>query len=376
MATRYNEAESLFSALEDGSVALLKATWIISLHEKTKRPLKRRQDLPAAAFFNVDELRRMHGKSKAIVGKGHRFEFKPVPIVAVSHFWRTPEHPDPEGETLRMVATQLKSLLTERFSSGSTARELGLRDFGVFWDFGSLHQKPREPAEDDAFREALSTMDIWYAHALTSKIAITDTPADLVPYHERGWCTFEYQLMQLLLPSIYTSLWGHLVHNDSSDLSYERPTPVAPDAFFAGGKCGELTFTNGADRELVAAKWRDTSTHVLATATELLFQNAGWDDAEIAELNELLPLCTRLETLLMRGQNFTALPPAISGLRTLKTLGLQNCDQLVALPKALAELPKLTHIDCTGCDALKVVPEELRSKRKLQLVLPAHARKS
>ena len=42
MATRYNEAESLFSALEDGSVALLKATWIISLHEKTKRPFKRR----------------------------------------------------------------------------------------------------------------------------------------------------------------------------------------------------------------------------------------------------------------------------------------------------------------------------------------------
>ena len=372
----YTDAESLFAALEEGSVALLRSSWLIERAASGKR-LERRQDLPAAAFMPVTELRRVHIKSKAVVAKGSPIEFKPVPIVAVSHFWRTREHPDPEMVTLGIVAAQLHSLLTTRFSSGSTCRELGLRDFGVFFDYGSLFQKPRSEAEDAAFASSLATMDIWYAHSLTTKIAVTDSPAGVVPYHERGWCTFEYQLMQLLLPSTYTSLWCHFIQYDGTpddDDEPPRPTPAPPDAFFAGGRCAEKVFTNGADRELVAAKWAATVSHIMGHTTELLFQNAGWDDEEMAQLGAVLPLCTRLQSLMLRGNAMTALPPAIGALRTLERIGLQECDQLVALPDALAELPKLARVDCDGCTSLTTIPDVLRNKRGLSLVLPRHLR--
>ena len=129
MPLDYSRVESLFSALDDGAVALLKATWLIARAE-SGTPLVRRQELPKEAFMSVAELKRMHEKSKAIVMKGHRDEWKPAPIVAVSHFWRTPAHPDPEGETLANVAKWCKHLLTARFSSGSTCKEMG---WGKLW---------------------------------------------------------------------------------------------------------------------------------------------------------------------------------------------------------------------------------------------------
>ena len=373
-ANRYTNAESLFSALEDGSVRLLKSSWIIE-HAASGGILPRRQDLANEAFMGVPELRSIHEKSKAVVAKGSPIEFKPAPVVAVSHFWRSRDHPDPEGLTLHTVALRLNSLLTTRFSSGLTCRELGLRDFGVFLDFGSLYQKPRSELEDAAFDKALGMMDLWYAHSLTTKITITRAPDGVVPYHERGWCTFEYQLMQLLLPSTYTSLWNHLTHDeDRPAYASSRPTLAAPEAFFAGGKCGEKIFTNGADRELVAAKWRDTVTHILGHATELLFQNAGWGDAQMEELGQVLPLCSRLKSLMLRGNIFTALPPAIYSLNLLETLGLQECAQLVEVPGSLAKLPRLSLINCDGCAGLTTVPVALRKKRGLTLMLPRHLR--
>ena len=383
---KYTNAESIFTALEDGSVNLLRASWLVDLNKKGG-VLGRRQDLPAAAFISVAELRKMYSKSKAVYGKGHRFEAKPLPIVAVSHWWRTKAHPDPKADTLKVVALQLNYLLTERFSSGSTCKEMGLRDFGVFFDYGSLFQEPRTEEEQAAFKRSLGHINLWYAHALTTCIMVTAPPGpdltDIVPYHDRGWCSFEYQLALLLLTSEYISLWPQLLENDKpgDSLYHKRPALADEHAFFEGGTCGSKIFTNGADREIVARKWKETAIEVMSGAVNLFFQNAGWGDEEMKYLAVALRSCKNLAVLSLRGNPFTSLPQEVGQVATLERLTLANCTQLKTLPAELAQLPKLEMIDLSGCDSLSAVPVELRErakggagKAKLELKLPPHIR--
>ena len=160
-----------------------------------------------------------------------------------------------------------------------------------------------------------------------------------------------------------------------------RPPLAAPDAFFPGNSCGELTFTNGADRELVAHKWRDTCQHIFRHAKDLFFQNAWWGDEEMASLAQVLPLCQKLTNLSPRGNAFTFLPPALCALTTLETLTLTDCTLLTDLPEALAELPQLKQLNLEGCTALKAVPPSLRERAKrgkaaggIELRLPPHLR--
>ncbi|KAJ3548068.1 hypothetical protein NM208_g1191 [Fusarium decemcellulare] len=60
----------------------------------------------------------------------------------VSHFWQTREHPDPEGEYLRLHQ-----------------RELGIQDWSYIWtDWTCMPQEPRLNMEEVYFRETLQTM--------------------------------------------------------------------------------------------------------------------------------------------------------------------------------------------------------------------------
>ena len=76
-----------------------------------------------------------------------------LPIVSISYCWMTAAHPDPHGKQLQHISTRLQS-------------ELGKHNIfkilGIFWDFGSLHQKDasdkRTPAEWKIFNKALSQM--------------------------------------------------------------------------------------------------------------------------------------------------------------------------------------------------------------------------
>ena len=54
---------------------------------------KRGDKLPPEALITVQELREIHKKAKT----GRRGA---LPAIALSHYWRTKEHPDPDGVTL------------------------------------------------------------------------------------------------------------------------------------------------------------------------------------------------------------------------------------------------------------------------------------
>ena len=49
-------------------------------------------------------------------------------------------------------------------------------DFGVLWDFGSLHQKPRSDPQTALFKEGLAALPMWYGHAATVMWMQPDLP--------------------------------------------------------------------------------------------------------------------------------------------------------------------------------------------------------
>ena len=96
-------AEGVFENLEARGFTgqhteLVRGSWLMRQRGK---PLPKRP-LPREGIIGVGELRRIHSLSDASHGG--------VPVVAVSHVWRTRRHPDPTGETLTMVIAALESL--------------------------------------------------------------------------------------------------------------------------------------------------------------------------------------------------------------------------------------------------------------------------
>ena len=62
-------------------------------------------------------------------------------------------------------------------------------------------------------------------------------------------------------------------------------------------KVGELHFTNGADREVVASIYERTLRSAFGGASKLMFNSCGWGPAAASSFAASLELCTRLETL-------------------------------------------------------------------------------
>ena len=68
------------------------------------------------------------------------------------------EEPDPIGTVLAHVLRFLKWLCYNH-----NVREAEQHSYGMFWDYASLHQKPRSTAEGQAFGQALKVMAGLYA---------------------------------------------------------------------------------------------------------------------------------------------------------------------------------------------------------------------
>ena len=184
------------AALGGSPVRLVDARFLVILAQLGAR-LPRRQDIPDAAFVPVEKLRRI-------------FFEDGLPIVCISHSWLQPDHPDPYGDNLRLIARALAQFL--------------LRDsptLAVFLDFTSLCQKPpdgraRTPSEAALFGRALDVLSDWYSHPNTLTWKITSLPegypngytfpagatANTADYKDRGWCFCESMLCNLVKNSI------------------------------------------------------------------------------------------------------------------------------------------------------------------------------
>ena len=194
--------------------------------------------------------------------------------------------------------------------------------------YGSLPQKDadgkRSETEQAAFSSALATMGSWYAHKDATTFSMTQLPPgwDATPYSERGWCTFERAVSELVKASD-TIGWRQLadpsiVRKVSVTTGAYRSAPEPPEAFAA--RLARKIFTNGkSDCELVATLYADTLAAALGEAEILTYMGCAWGDDEVEKLAAVLPFARRLTTLNLRSnprigsRGFDALAAAIGG---------------------------------------------------------------
>ena len=328
--SKYTDPEAIFAALEGPETEMVRGTWLRDAPPGTV--LGKRGELPPEAIIGVQELRKIYAKAKPKYGS--------LPFIALSHYWRTKSHPDPQGETLALVSKALKS-------QWKHYEENGVTDVGVFIDWPSLFQEPRTEEQLVIFRESLGAINLWYAHKLTTVYIVSGGEVDGLTYDDKGWTSFEYLLANLIKVANTSARkdWPMLLDLGQDDpvQGKARPPPAEPLAFYAGHSHGAKVYTNGADRDkIVAPKFRKTMEEVLGSVEELNYNKLGWGDAQIVELSVVLPLCARLTKLQLMynaiGDNgciALAKPIASGSLAQLK---------VSSLPTALLPCPESWHV--------------------------------
>ena len=148
-------------ALGDCPVRFLDARFVIKLAKAGGR-LVRRQDLPDGAFFEYTRLRQ----------ESYGFGSSSLRVICVFHPWLRPDHPDPKGEALRLLAGVLESFVED--DGGS---------YAVYLAYCSLLQpgaagEPCTEAEAALCARAIDGLHGLYSHPATWVVEMTSLPAD------------------------------------------------------------------------------------------------------------------------------------------------------------------------------------------------------
>ena len=376
---KYDDYEELLRTVESGAVAPLKGSYVLELYESGGR-IKRRQEMPAEAFWTAAELRaiveaaRRHfgdDREAARAALGHLFN-------ALSYRWLAKGQPDPDGFHLERVANFLYSYLgrgnpkylthdgrgieDEEIESeyleltplnACLFEPLGLSspDCAIFWDFAVLWQKalPDEKGEQEddrtdeqraQFGEGLGASNVWYGHAHALTWVQPDLPDGFVgtKYDESGWCFVEASLSAALKRGPRRVDIGKFTkeRHFSYDVPYAiqscakgtRPPPRHPSAV-AKMLESKSFFAKSIDLPKVAALYRDFFETVAPRQRELHLSSLEWGDAEVIELAGALPSFVALESLDLSYNNIgveggkaLAAYVAVSG--SLTSLNLRN----------------------------------------------------
>lgn len=371
----YQQVDAISSILRSGDIVLLRASYILELH-RTGHVLPRRQDLPPHAIVGKAMLERVLTEVETVCRCKRNHEMQFQGLVIVSYAWAAKEHPDSDGKMVAdVLAPAIEHYMSERaaflLNDGcrgtrsltenawwrnetyykGKALDAASADFGLFLDYGSLYQHPRTPQEDAAFRRALNTMDVLYAHRAAVVWMLTRqlNPNQGLSYSERGWPCFESAIASLAkprfrvldlgsqasLPTLFQAPlapWGwddpagQFVRLESrppihftgaakplaelaKQASYvncfqpgvlggmlgTRPPPAVPSHFSQVVR--SKTFTNQADVEAVIALQRRVAEAVLRGMTTMQFDTMGWTVSDVPALVEALKMATGLVTL-------------------------------------------------------------------------------
>lgn len=322
---KYSEVGSLWEPLKKNSeglapVVLLRGSWLCRLADIPGSRLPRRQDLPADAMWDHEELQRDSEEYDA--GR----HLPPTKVVAVSYCWHQPEHPDPEGLQLQAIATLARSALKELSAAGDV-------DLAIFLDYCSLFQEPRSVLEDEAFRESLKHVALWYAHKRTQVWVFTTTvgePAELQVaralvnhaemscaaggYDARGWPTFERNVAELLaceggagqsillineeaMTQISALTWTTVMERFKA----KQAPPKVPAAF-----CDLLatkTFLQPSDLKMLQDAYAVVFEETMHTMRNLVYCDLGWGDRAAADLSLAVKACFLLVNIELEGNN-------------------------------------------------------------------------
>ena len=307
--------------LGDSPVALVDARFLIALSKRNGR-LDRRQGLPAEAFIDLASLRRMPA--------GGRFGDS-LRVLCVSYPWLQPDHPDPQGTTLALLAAAL-----EKFVNYTHKTSLRPCTYAVFLDFASLFQKDgageRTGREALLFGRALAGLSELYSHPRTFILKITSLPegypigfifpknvtANVAEYDDRGWCFCEAAMANLVKssnkvvdlgkfsgsPVVVKTSSGTEHRADLVGLLEEckagRRPPLSPAAFTELLETKSFT-SKKADLDTVAGLYAAAFERQMSEAVQLFYRGLGWGNAEVGVLAQALRVAQALELLNLDG---------------------------------------------------------------------------
>ena len=342
----------------DGGIApvkLLSSKWIkeraaklkaaTTDDERRKLRLPRRQDLERDepdAFYSAEEVRRLETNDRQ-----EDYGFTQLSIVSVSHAWETSVHPDPRGANLLLLVDAIKRAQTTPEETAIGKAKLLPSSLAVFFDFCSLFQrdptlfeasetpeakeegeerdafiaalkaktafyggeaydKSRSEAEGRPFKAALDNMEVWYAHAGTTVVLLTETPegSSALAYLLRGWPTFESSVAMLIKPYLGQYTWPSLIDVSLRASKCKRFAPLTPDGMHT--LLMEKKFTNGADREVVVKLYTNVAERCIYPAKELDYYGMSFGDEEMKVLCEWFPKCEEVKRLVLQSNAFTA----------------------------------------------------------------------
>lgn len=320
--------ERIKNALESEAITLISAEWLIKF-ARFGRPIPYRQKLVQEDGSTVSY--------HALKAMNPRFCCRK--IVVLSHMWLSAEHPDPLCTTLQLVVKALSHLM-EEFRG----------NFGVFWDYASLHQHRgrsredrRSDAETEKFEKGLDVIPSLFMCPDTLVFQVTELPdiagfemsgQSAVRYEQRGW-PFSEQSWSSLAKRYSGGVFNLSKLGDGScygDLYRRcavrsRHVPLLPAAFNV--KANSLKFGKRRDRKRVKRLYVDCFKNSFTKVRELNYSNA-------VELLRLIDTVTK--------------PPDLEGLDlerlnvSSNQLSARFCVQLNGVLQAQS-LPKLMELD-------------------------------
>ena len=414
----YREADCLWAELARGDVQLLSARWLVAHASAaaqadivaataaeadateaatpevaTAMRLPRRQDCPSAAFVSLGTLMAWHSdaadddqRGPTPFGEG---EAKRVPVVAVSmpRPWpRGAATASGEEAAAASESRALQTLATALAAQLPRYEAHGYPDMGVYVARCSTCQPPFGSAvEEEAHKHSLEQAELWFAHSLcTVYILPDDLPDDnqaevaatqalgaegSVPIRalEDGWRALECQLAWLARLPEADNVWPQVVDLREPAPSPQPSAPAPLGCFAHEGSIGaHVWFADGPSRALAVRRYDEALALLLGGVRALEYEDVGWGDAEVGALGQVLPLCKRLSTLVLSGNQMTKLPDALCDVATLELLHLGDCDALEALPERLPELRALRELLLHDCPSLATLPDGLARLENLE----------
>jgi hypothetical protein len=159
---------------------------------------------------------------------------------------------------------------------------------------------------EEIFNFALGTLDLWYAHAKTTVVLLTELPKKLPKsfdairtYDRRGWTTYERCSAELCKAFRLQQAGWPLVIDLGKKRAALRRLPTTPEQM--GELLKKCSFTNGADKEMVLKKYEKTARAVLGGVNELSFFGIPFDPMDPwrspERLGQALNFCVNLKRL-------------------------------------------------------------------------------
>ena len=256
--------ESIRKCLRNNSIALVSVAWLKRAGKDYLAPgarLPRRQELPPDALLSPEAAVAAYDSNALYV---------------VSHGWLTPGHPDPYSKRLR------KLLAFFSFPPMAPANPDGA---GIFFDFMSLHQKPRDDEQEETFRSALPLMGRLYGSAHTTVLQIKEIPAKpddhdatsletLGPYNDRkyddrGWCQLESGAAAIAAAIARNHKRKHVKLVELSGPTPKEKRPPTPSIAKLEAAIKDAKFTGKGDLPVVLDMIREFNTLLHAQAEAL-----------------------------------------------------------------------------------------------------------